>query len=106
MKRREDDLDESIAFQRMLIRDMNTSGHVRESYYWKNPEIDNRDNIGCIVSGPGIYCCDDPHTGEPLTYAEFFDLHAMTMMVIAEVCEREIKQKLLTSLEKEIKSGN
>jgi hypothetical protein len=106
MKRREDDLDDSIAFQRMLIRDMQTTGTIRENYYWKNPDIDNRDNIGCIVRGPGIYCMDDPWTGEPLTYADVFDLHAMTMMVIAEVCERDQKQKMLTLTEKEIKSGN
>lgn len=104
MIRREDALDDSIAFQRMLIRDMNTC--VKDNYYYKNPEIDNRDNIGCIACGPGIFCCNDPDTGKPLTYGEFFDLHAMTMMVIAEVYERDIKQKVLTSIEKEIKSGN
>ena len=87
MKRREDDLDESIQFQRELIRAM--SNNFPENYYYKNPDIDNRDNIGCIVRGPNIYCCDDPWTGKPLTYAEFFDLHAMTMMVISEVVARE-----------------
>jgi hypothetical protein len=83
MKRREDDLDESIQFQRELIRNM------KSNYYYKDPNIDNTDSIACIVSGPGIYCCDDPWTGKPLTYGEFFDLHAMTMMVISEVVSRE-----------------
>ena len=106
MKRREDDLDDSIALQRLMIRDMQTTGSVPENYHWKDPNVDNRDNIGCAIRGPGIYCCDDPWTGEPLTYGEMFDLHAMTMQVIAEVYERDRKQKLLTSIEKEVKSGN
>lgn len=97
MKRREDDLDDSIQFQRELIRAMNTA--LPENYYYKDPNKDNSESIGCIVRGPGVYCCDDPDTGKPLTYAEFFDMHAMTMQVIAEVCERHSKQKILTDIE-------
>lgn len=100
MKRREDDLDDSIQFQRELIRAMNIN--LPENYYYKDPNKDNRDSIGCLVRGPGVYCCDDPWTGKPLTYSEFFDLHTMTMMVIAEVCERDKKQKILTEIEKNI----
>jgi hypothetical protein len=76
MRLREDGLDEDIKFQRQLIRDMNMM----------LPENANS-------KGPGSFCCNDPYTGKPLTYWEFFDLHAMTMMVISEVVAREKKIK-------------
>jgi len=38
--------------------------------------------------GPKSFCMIDKATGKPLTYGDFFDVHAMTMMVIAEVEER------------------
>jgi len=38
--------------------------------------------------GPGAFCMVDRQTGKSLTYAEFFDIHAMTMMVIKEVEDR------------------
>ena len=96
MKLREDGLDNSIAFQRMIIRDMNTA--CPDNYYYKDNNIDNRDNIGCVKSGPGIYCCTDSWSGKDLTYAEFFDMHAMTMMVIAEVCQRDLEKKKKTDI--------
>lgn len=52
--------DESIQTQRWMIRDMK-------------------------IHGPGSYCMTDPYSGNPLTFGEAFDMHAMTMMVIAEV---------------------
>lgn len=38
--------------------------------------------------GPGAFCMIDRATGKSLTYAQFFDIHAMTMMVIKEVEDR------------------
>lgn len=52
--------NESIQIQRSMIRDMKTHG-------------------------PGAFCMKDPYNGKPLTYGEAFDMHALTMMVIAEV---------------------
>ncbi len=52
--------NESIQTQRWMIKDM------------KN-------------KGVGNFCMKDPYDGKPMTYGEVFDMHAMTMMVIAEV---------------------
>jgi hypothetical protein len=38
--------------------------------------------------GTSAFCMIDKYTGKPLSYGEVFDIHAMTMMVIAEVEER------------------
>lgn len=55
--------DESIIFQRQLIRDMHKIGG-------------------------GTYACLDPNTKQPLTRAELFDNHALVMLVIQEVESR------------------
>jgi hypothetical protein len=52
--------NESIQTQRWMIKDMKTHG-------------------------PGGFCMKDPYDGKPLTYGETFDMHAMTMLVIAEI---------------------
>lgn len=47
--------------------------------------------------GPGGFACNDPWTGEPMTRGTLFDQHAMTMLVIAEVLNRERKNVCETS---------
>lgn len=39
--------------------------------------------------GANTFCMMDKYTGKPLTFGEAFDMHAMTMMVIAEVEARD-----------------
>jgi len=55
--------NESLQTQRFMIRDMKRFGK-------------------------DTFCMVDKYTGKPLTYGEVFDIHAMTMQVIAEVEER------------------
>lgn len=61
--------DESIIFQRELIRDM--------AVHHRFPS-----------RGPDKFACLDPASGKPLTRAELFDLHALTLLVISEVESR------------------
>lgn len=58
--------DESIIFQRELIRDM----AVSPKFPWR---------------GPDGFAGYDPHTGKALTRDELFYLHALTLLVISEV---------------------
>jgi len=54
------DVDEGIVAQRQMIASMQKPG-------------------------PGVFCCNDPATGRPLTFGQVFDRHAQAMLVIAEV---------------------
>lgn len=56
--------NESLQIQRFMIRDMKKHG-------------------------ANTFCMVDKYTRKPLTYGEAFDIHAMTMMVIAEVEARD-----------------
>lgn len=38
--------------------------------------------------GPATFCCNDPSTGKPLTFADMFNMHARTLLVITEVEQR------------------
>lgn len=38
--------------------------------------------------GINEFCCRCPHTGQPLTYGEFYDRHARLMLVIWEAEQR------------------
>jgi hypothetical protein len=58
--------DESIIFQRQLLRDM----AVNERF---------------PTRGPDVFACYDPNSGKPLTRLELFDLYTLTMLVISEV---------------------